>query len=392
MHCRKSAGHNSWRALASTLAALPILIGCGGASPTASSAIGLTAPTTSSADHASAGEPSTAAPNARPWHLLYQRKAPLAGPVVDIRAVGDVMLGRGVAMAADAYGPDHPFAEVRELLAGQLTLGNLESPMSDRAGPLRPGPYRLPAPPRFADALARAGFSALSLANNHALDLGPVGLVESASALRAVGLRVVGVGANEGSAGSAVFVEVGGSGITEADSLRIALLAFNDIRDPEDEATEGEGWGRAWLNEHALDAVRQARAAADLLIVMPHWGQEYATVPNARQRAWAQGLVDAGADMVLGAHPHVLQPTEILRAEGSSEHSAFVAYSLGNFVFDQGFSEETSRGVVLRLLVDGSGVARVEAAPIQTVNGRARPVGLEAGVAREVIRRLLAVP
>ncbi|MBK7779948.1 MAG: CapA family protein [Ardenticatenia bacterium] len=137
-----------------------------------------------------------------------------------------------------------------------------------------------------------------------------------ASALRAVGLRVVGVGANEGSAGRAVFVEVGGSGIMEADSLRIALLAFNDIRDPEDEATEGEGWGRAWLNEHALDAVRQARAAADLLIVMPHWGQEYATVPNARQRAWAQGLVDAGADMVLGTHPHVLQPTEILRAEG----------------------------------------------------------------------------
>ncbi|MBK8541026.1 MAG: CapA family protein [Ardenticatenia bacterium] len=213
-----------------------------------------------------------------------------------------------------------------------------------------------------------------------------------ASALRAVGLRVVGVGANEGSAGRAVFVEVGGSGIMEADSLRIALLAFNDIRDPEDEATEGEGWGRAWLNEHALDAVRQARAAADLLIVMPHWGQEYATVPNARQRAWAQGLVDAGADMVLGTHPHVLQPTEILRAEGASEHSAFVAYSLGNFVFDQGFSEETSRGVVLRLLVDGSGVARVEAAPIQIVNGRARPVGLEGGVAREVIRRLLAVP
>lgn len=363
------------------LAALLMLTGCGGSSPTASSAIG------------SAGYPSTALPDEWPWHLLYQREAPLASPVVDIRAVGDVMLGRGVAKAIEAYGPDHPFAEVRGLLAGQLALGNLESPLSDRAEPLRPGPYRLPAPTHVADALARAGFAALSLANNHALDLGPAGLVESVSVLRAAGLRIIGVGADEGSAGKAVFVEVGGGAeIMEAEGLRVALLAFNDIHDPEDGPTEGEGWGRAWLNAQALDSVRQARAAADVVVVMPHWGQEYAAWPNARQRAWAQALVDAGADLILGTHPHVLQPTAILRAEEPSGRSAFVAYSLGNFVFDQGFSEETSRGVVLRLLVDGAGVARVEAAPILIVNGQARPVGLEGGVARDVIRRLGVLP
>lgn len=392
MHCCPSAEHYSPRALASTLAALLIMIGCAGASPTASSAIGPPAPPVSAVDRASDSDPAAAPTDARPWYLLYQREVPTAGPVVDIRSVGDVMLGRGVAVAAEAHGPDHPFAQVRELLAGQLTLGNLESPLSDRAGPLRPGLYRLPAPTHFAAALARAGFDALSMANNHALDLGSVGLGESASALRATGIRVVGTGADEGSAGRAVFVEIGGGSETlEVEGLRIALLAFNDIRDPADETSEGEGWGRAWLNEHALDAVRQARAAADLVIVMPHWGQEYATVPNARQRAWAQRLVDAGADLILGAHPHVLQPTEMLPAVESSDRKAFVAYSQGNFVFDQGFSEETSRGVVLRLLVDGSGVARVEAAPIQIVNGRVQPLGLDDAVAREVIRRLLAV-
>lgn len=311
------------------------------------------------------------------WQVLYQRAGWNGGQTIDLRATGDSMLGRLVGIIARKQGYDYPFAASQVLLAGDLTLGNLESPLTERRAPLRPGPFRLPASPAFAASLKAAGFDALSLANNHALDLGPAGLHDAVSALSSAGIPALGVGASAEAALEPVFVASGG--------LRIALFGLNDVRDPEDQANEGTDWGRAWLNEAALQRIAQARSRADLVVVMVHWGDEYAAQPSQRQREWAHKLVGAGTDLVLGAHPHVLQPAEMLEAGG---RSGFVAYSLGNFLFDQPDRIETSTSAVLRVLLDRQGVVAAAAAPIEIANGQARPLALESDASQDVLARL----
>lgn len=318
------------------------------------------------------------------WRTLYARPGWAGGPAADLRAVGDVMLARHVAEAAARDGADALFAPVAELLAGDLAVGNLESPLAEAGAGARAGPYRLIGPPALAAALPAAGFDALGLANNHGLDAGPAGLADSAAALRAAGLAPVGAGHGEAEALAPAMLAAGG--------LRVALFALNDVLDPADGPAAGlappddaawpspdfaacEGapcpFGRAWLSARALAAVAAVRADADVVVVMVHWGREYAAEPSARQRAWAARLVAAGADLVLGAHPHVLQPAGPLEAGG---RAGYVAYSLGNFLFDGSPDPALSSGAALRVLLDREGVALVAAAPVATAGGRPRPL------------------
>jgi poly-gamma-glutamate synthesis protein (capsule biosynthesis protein) len=331
-------------------------------------------------DRVTSPPPPTGAPpqiDSRQWQELYRRPGWTGGTTVDLRAVGDVMLGRFVAAAAARRGFDYPFAQARALLNGDLAIGNLESPLTERQAPLRPGPYRLPAPPAFAASLKAAGFSALALANNHALDVGPAGLQDTATALTTIGILPLGAGPDDVTARTPTTIGAAG--------LRVVLLSFNDVADPEDRPNEGQQWGRAWLDDAALGAVRQARGAADLVVLIVHWGQEYSANPSARQREWARRLIAAGADLIVGAHPHVLQPVETLVAEG---RTGVVAYSLGNFIFDQPFSRATSAGVVLRVLLDRQGVALVAAAPVDLADGQPRPVALGSNLGQDVLKAL----
>jgi poly-gamma-glutamate synthesis protein (capsule biosynthesis protein) len=335
-----------------------------------------------------APQPHAAPPNLAGWHVLYERPSWDGAGSVDLRAVGDVMLGRGVAAAAERNGTAYPFSAAGALLAGDLVIGNLESPLTDRRADLRPGPYRLIAPPRMAAALPNAGFTALGLANNHTRDAGPEGVADSLAALEGAGITALGAGATIDTAYAPQIRTLHG--------VRIALLAFNDVLDPADgEAARlapvlaaPEEWRdpdqlacptagcanvRAWLGPAALAAVQVARAEADVVVVLSHWGVEYAATPSPRQRAWAERLVAAGADLVIGAHPHVLQPVEPIRA---GERTGVVAYSLGNFVFDGPADRQRNSGAVVRVLLDQQGVALVAAAPIDPTGGRPQPISL----------------
>lgn len=343
--------------------------------------------------------PPPAPPDLSDWHVLYARAGAPTGATLDLRAVGDVMLARHVGALAERTGGEALFVATAELLAGDLVLGNLESPLSVQSEPARAGPYRLIAAPELAPALHVAGFDALSLANNHALDAGPGGLEESLSHLRAAGVAPVGAGSNPAAALAPL--------ILQAQGLRVAVLAFNDVLDASDRAAglapiDDLAWpnpdflacpasaadcphGRAWISAAALAAVQGARGESDLVVVLVHWGLEYAATPSTRQRAWAAHLVAAGADLVLGAHPHVLQPAEALRA---GERSGFVAYSLGNFVFDGPADAARSSGAVLRVLLDRNGVALVAAAPLATAGGRPQPLDLASPEAQAALAAL----
>jgi poly-gamma-glutamate capsule biosynthesis protein CapA/YwtB (metallophosphatase superfamily) len=347
--------------------------------------------------------PAAPTPALDSWQELYTRPGWAGGPALDLRAVGDVMLGRNVAELAARRGGGYPFEEAAPLLAGDLTVGNLESPLSGRRDELRPGPYRLTAPPELAPALAAAGFDLLGLANNHGLDAGPAGLADTRAALGEAGVAAAGAGSSEAAALAPIVLEAAG--------LRVALLAFNDVLDPADPAhvlaSAGDlAWrppdfagcpppaeacptGRAWLSAAALDAVDAARKRADAVAVLVHWGVEYAPQPSARQRAWASRLVAAGADLVLGAHPHVLQPAEAVSAGG---RHGFVAYSLGNFVFDGPADPAVSSGVVLRVLLDHDGVASVAAAPLATAGGQPRPLDPDGEAGNAALAALEAAP
>jgi poly-gamma-glutamate capsule biosynthesis protein CapA/YwtB (metallophosphatase superfamily) len=264
--------------------------------------------------------------------------------------VGDVMLSRGVGARMQSEGDwTFPFTEIGETLAAaDLSFGNLECPASD-VGRNRHHLYSFRADPRAIEGLKLAGFDVMSVANNHAYDWGPKALLDTTRRLREAGIRPVGAGANDLEAHYPVLVDLGG--------LRIAFLAYVNI-DPK-EATAAPGRpGVAWLEpERVMADIRFARPLADLVIVGLHWGIEYATRPQRSQIELAHQMIDAGADLIVGGHPHVVQPLE--EYEGR-----WIAYSLGNFVFDQK-DPATRRAIMLKVTTRGRQIAEVTSIPIQ---------------------------
>jgi hypothetical protein len=314
-----------------------------------------------------AGGPDLAA---YPWLYLRDGKAlDAAEDAIEVIAVGDVMLGREVSGEPDPFG-----AAASWLRSADLALGNLEcaiapeeSSRPDFAAPTPEQnslqqPYHLVAPPKAAGLLREAGFDLLGLANNHALDRGLAGLADTARLLEAAGLAPFGAGPDLPSAYRPVVRSSGG--------LRLAFLGFNAVPSPRGPQWTGEvrqaeqvlPWTLAgWEREQALAAVRSARQEADAVIISIHWGYEYETRFDPLQREMAAALVEAGADLVLGHHPHVVQGVESMHRPDGSE--AFIAYSLGNFLFDQGF-EQTGQGLALRIYFDQAGLRAVQGLPV----------------------------
>ncbi|MFZ0960886.1 MAG: CapA family protein [Terriglobia bacterium] len=257
---------------------------------------------------------------------------------------GDVMLSRtvGSRMAAqkDWSLPFHLIAD--SLRDADLRYCNLECPVSDRGRNLH-HLYSFRADPRVIEGLRSAGFNVASQANNHTYDWGPEALLDSLERLREAGIQPVGAGQNAMAAHYPLLVHLG--------SLRIAFLAYVDI-DPKEAAAGVDCPGVAWLDPaQALADISFARPLADLVIVCPHWGVEYASKPTSDQVQLAHQMIDAGADIIVGSHPHVVQPLE-------NYHDHWIAYSLGNFVFDQR-DPPTHQGLMLRVKVRDKQIVEV---------------------------------
>jgi len=301
---------------------------------------------------------------AYPW--LYLRggaELAEAEQVVQVVAVGDLMLGRGVGGVAQPFSGVAPW-----LRSADLAMGNLECVVA-QAGTARPGPYRLRAPLSSIAELHAAGFDLLGLANNHSLDFGPEGLSEMAARLQDAGIDFFGAGPDPAATILPSFRGIGG--------LRMAFLAFNMVPDPAD-APGDAGWTRAaWDRETVLAAITAARAHAGAVIVSIHWGFEFDLRTDPSQRAIARAMLQAGADLVIGHHPHVVQGTEVIG-------DGFVAYSLGNFAFDQQ-QEGTRQGLALRAFFDEKGLRAVQALP---VSAGPRPRWMAAGESPSLLARV----
>ncbi len=295
-------------------------------------------------------------------------------PVVSLVAVGDVMLGRGVGSLVAANSPFYPFSATRDLTSqADLAFGNLESPITTRGFPQ--GGIALRSRPEVVEGLSQAGFDVLSLANNHIDDYGPVGLLDTMSYLDGEGIAYVGVGDEGGEGQSAVTLEVKG--------LRIAFLAYNHVGLPEETFTEEGVSGPAWLEpDLAYADVVEAAEDADFVVVSLHWGEEYSPLPEEWQREVARGMLDAGAGLVIGHHPHVVGAVAF-------EERGFVAYSLGNFVFDQPFSPETQQGLALLSLIDRTGLKQIRLLPVRIEAGQ--PGVLPPAEARSILSKAFEV-
>jgi poly-gamma-glutamate synthesis protein (capsule biosynthesis protein) len=245
---------------------------------------------------------------------------------VDLVAVGDILMHQDVK-ASGAQAPGglaDLWKEVTPLLKkADIAFANLETPVAPTGG--RPGrPFQFNAPPELPAALKASGFTVLSTANNHAYDQGPKGVEETLQRLAAEGLTAVGTGATRPQAEEARILTVKG--------LRIAFLGFTDIFNVDLNKKADRPWVRPLDPVAAVQAVRAARAQADAVVVSVHWGAEYLHTPLGRQKELARTLAEAGADLILGHHPHVLQPVEVLDCGG---RKVVVAYSLGNFISNQ---------------------------------------------------------
>ncbi|MGH3469136.1 MAG: CapA family protein, partial [Thermocrispum sp.] len=296
-------------------------------------------------------------PAAYPLTMLG-REPPKA--VVTMSVVGDIMLGRGVGDIAAAAGDvSLQLRPMQERLASpDITVGNLENTLSDAGEPTQ-GTDSFSAPPGIRGGLRDAGFDVIGLANNHLGDFGDTALVETVRLLRQGGFATFGAGHNPRRARAPAVVERQG--------VRFGFVGFNAIGETPEVASGQPGadsvsmpprtgpLDRGELDEF-LDRVRRLAERVDVVVVMPHWGTQYTNTPEPVQRQVAAELVDAGADLVVGGHPHWVQGVAMVR-------DRLVVHSLGNFVFDMDFMRETQEGVLLELTYWGAELKAADFVP-----------------------------
>jgi poly-gamma-glutamate synthesis protein (capsule biosynthesis protein) len=297
---------------------------------------------------------------------FYQRADGIlaeAEETVELIIVGDIMLGRGVS------GVSKPLSQVaRRLAAADLVAGNFEGVLEDaRQGEEygvrldQDGPIVLRMAPESVQELQSAGIDLVSLANNHSLDLGEYGLYRTAMLLQKAGIQTVGAGQGLEAAYQPVIFNVKRS--------RVAFFAVNavSIPDVKDILSDEQDWQKAAWDEGRLEnAIRRICDEVDAVIVLAHWGDEYALRSGPAQQRAARRLIEAGADAVIGSHPHVVQETEVFERQSLKSGVGFIAYSLGNFVFDQ-FEGATHEGMALSLVFDSLGLR--EARPLPAAAG-----------------------
>ena len=281
---------------------------------------------------------------------------PTIEPVTRLVFTGDLIPARCSYTQIAATGDwTSPFRPLHDTLSGaDITIATLDTTLSPVSQPIGCTPtFNLAAPPEAIEGIAYAGYDVISHAANHIKDCGNANcgdqaMLDTIAALRARGIQPVGSGANIAEARAPVVVERNG--------VYFAFLAYDDIA-AYYHADDTYG-GAAPMDEATIaEDVMNARKVADIVVVMPHWGVEYVADPNERQRSFARAAAAAGADLVVGNHPHWVQGYEQIG-------DTFVAYALGNFIFDQDWSLETLQGAMLEVTFRGEKLTTTKFTPI----------------------------
>jgi len=251
--------------------------------------------------------------------------------------VGDILLSRGVASQIETKGVDYPFANVKEMfLEDSLTIGNLEGPLTENdQGVYKNRHIVFKASPQLANTLENNGLNLLTLANNHSMDYGYQGLQDTIKALKEQGLDIMGTRGQQ----SNLHTFVGENGMT------FGFLGYT-VFPPEGYIMSEKRTDVVYYNPQLVQyEITEARKQCDYLIVEMHWGKEYDTYYSTSQEKVGRALIDSGADVVMGHHPHVIQGIEKYKGK-------YIFYSIGNFIFDHQNYRYTDESVVLQMVVE----------------------------------------
>lgn len=298
--------------------------------------------------------------------------APASAPKIRRRfsmiAAGDVMLDRNVGQAIAVNGAKSILKDVAAMTNdADISFANLECPLS-AVGPHRPNDCIFRASPEAVQVLRHGGFDIVSLANNHTLDAGKAGLLQTLDILEKHSISYCGAN-REGRGDELTILEVGER------PVRVGFLAATDL------SFAHGSYNKVNADRSNLRAqIQAARSQCDILCVSLHWGDEYQSLPSPRQRNTAYAAIRAGADVILGHHPHVLQGVEIYQNKP-------IFYSLGNFVFDQREGERMESAIFRLEYSEGWGW-QIMAKPIWIAPKRWGPVFPEAARREKILARL----
>lgn len=280
--------------------------------------------------------------------------------------VGDVMMGRYVEEVTEKHGYEYLFRYMEPYFANSdYVSGNYEhTVLKEEVTNYKEAdtPIRLNSNASGVQAVKDAGFSVVSLANNHMMDYEEQGLLDTIDEFKSADMHYVGVGSNTAEAKNSIdYADVNG--------VRVATLGFTDVYGKDAVSKNGKA-GLLNSNPDLLfEMIGKARDAkqgnADLIVVNMHWGQEYSTSTTARQKDLAKAIIDAGADIIIGHHPHVLQSFDVYK-------DGIIFYSLGNFIFDQGWTRTKDSAMVQYHLAE-DGKATIDVVPLQIEEATPRP-------------------
>lgn len=302
---------------------------------------------------------------------------PTPPPDAVFLAAGDALLTRVPGRRMREKGYPHLFSRVKDIIeAADAAFLNLETPISTLGSPFpgKPANVTFRADPMAAFALKAAGFDLVSLANNHMNDYGPLAVGETLDYLDLAGLARAGAGRNAAEARRPAIVKAG--------AWSIGLLSYAQPWWSVTQAGESSaGVAHALRDDVLADiALLKASGLADFIAVSFHWGEEHVLKPDAGQMELGRACVDAGADLVLGHHPHVLQGME-RRGRGA------IFYSLGNFVFDMD-ADSTYESLIVRARLGAEGLGRIELLPVQIARASSQPALAEGAVKTKILERV----
>lgn len=304
---------------------------------------------------------------------------------VSITLLGDIVPARTVYLKMKQNGFDYPFRAIaNETKKTDLTFGNFECPITDKIEPPTEG-MSFAVPPKVLDGLSMLGLDLVTLANNHSTNFGESAFLETLDNLKNAGIVYVGGGRN--------YKEAHELKIVEKNGVKIGILNYNSIIGGL-KATENSA-GVAWLhmppwadeiNQEELavmkEEIKEARKKVDFLIVAIHWGVEYRLEPIKAQVFVAHQAIDSGADLVWGSHPHVVSTFETYKGK-------LIIYHLGNFIFDQMWSEETREGIIAKIFISDKKIKKVELVPYKIFD-YAQPRVLPGESGKYIIERMLS--
>ncbi|QYK61400.1 CapA family protein [Paenibacillus sp. S25] len=295
-------------------------------------------------------------------------------PTVTLHFVGDVQFSGKVEQRLEQNGFDFPYQYLGNLFhKDDLTIANLETPVTTNGVGALNKTYVYKSSPKALTALAAAGIDAVNLANNHILDQGTGGLLDTLKYLDEKGIAHAGAGRNAKEAYAPHYFERKG--------IKIALLGTTRVM-PEANWNAGAklpGVAGAYDSSAIVKSIREARMQADLVIVIAHWGKERATALEPHQTELSHAFIDAGADLVIGGHPHVLQGMEQYKGK-------WIAYSTGNFIFSKSTVPATWDTAIFQAICTRKGACEMKLTPYRAELGQ--PIPLKDTEASKILQRV----